>query len=144
MIWFVLKLLIACGCGALFSWGGYSWLAARRFFMPAVLASAEFGFTHDWWALTALLAMAAFSLGYSQKSPLGHSLGDAWGRGVWGLLGAYSLSVGVLASGHAYWYFVLPYWGLNFTLENALKRVQQVTGDFFIGLGFSSILFIIH
>lgn len=58
-------------------------------------------------------------------------------------MAALCLSVGLLATGHLHWYFFLPYLAVNFTLENALKNVNQKIGDPVIGAGFSAIVWLV-
>jgi hypothetical protein len=83
------------------------------------------------------------TLGYGEKSPLRHIFGDGWGRGVWGLLVALGASVGLLLGHFLAWWLFIPYLVINFTLENALKKLPQDIGDPIIGLGFGSLLFLI-
>jgi hypothetical protein len=147
----IVKILLFLVSSALF-WIGGKWNHnARRFVMPLVLSLAC-AWGHNWWPLVKYLwiipamfiPMAiCLSLGYGDKSPLRHIFGDGWGRGVWGILVALSASVGLLV-GHflAWWWFIL-YLGVNFTLENTLKNVDQDLGDPIIGLGFASIIFLI-
>ncbi len=91
-----------------------------------------------------LFCMGIFCLGYGESSPLRHIFGNGWGRGVWGVLAAICLSLPLFLTHHlSLWLFVL-YLVLNFTLENALKNVNQKIGDPIIGLGFSFIIFLIH
>lgn len=140
-----IKLIIMAICGGLFFWGGFNFLVARRFIMPCVLTTSALLLTHfDWWALTMLICMATFSLGYGLNSPLRHVFGNGWGRGVWGLLGALALSLGLFLTGHVMVYYFVLYLAINFTLENALKDIPQPIGDPVIGLGFASILLFIH
>lgn len=138
-----IKLLVMAICSALFWWGGFNFNKARRFIMPTVLALSCVYFAHTWWALTMMSAMGMFCLGYGDNSPLRHCFGNGWGRGIWGLLGAIALSLGLFMTGHIPIYFFLPYLAINFTLENALKDIPQVIGDPVIGLGFSAIVFVV-
>lgn len=138
-----MQIIIVLACSALFWWGGFSWHNARRFILPVVISSSLAFFSHSWWGLTALASIGVFCLGYGEKSPMRHIFGNGWGRGAWGLLAAIALSVGLFLTGHIHWYFFVPYLALNFTLENALKNINQLIGDPIIGAGFASILFIV-
>lgn len=141
----ILKLIIMTVCSALFFWGGFNFNKARRYIMPLILTASLFIFTNfNFYTFFSLVSIGFLTLGYGEKSPLRHVFGDGWGRGIWGLLVAVALSVGVFLSGHIYLYFFLPYLALNFILENALKKLPQIVGDPIIGLGFSSILLILH
>ena len=111
--------------------------------MPFLLAVFSLFITLDWWTLTMLATMGIFCMGYGEDSPLRHIFGDAWGRGVWGLLAGITLSTGLFFSGHLHLYFYLPYLALNFTLEPALRKLPQDIGDPLIGAGFGSIVFLI-
>lgn len=88
--------------------------------------------------------MGIFCLGYGEKSPLRHCFGNGWGRGVWGLLAALSISTTFLLTGHLILLLFFSYLALNFTLENALKNIPQVIGDPLIGAAFASIILLIH
>lgn len=111
--------------------------------MPIILVALFLLITHDAWEILSLSCIAIFCLGYGESSPLRHCFGNGWGRGVWGLLAAISLSLALVLTHHiAIWFFVL-YLALNFTLENALKNVKQWIGDPIIGLGFASIIWFV-
>lgn len=153
-----LVILVMAICAALFWWGGYSWKPARRFILPCLLTLAALLLSHNPWCLTTLSCMGVFCMGYGDNSPLRHVLGDGWGRSVWGLLAATCLSLPLFLTHHLgieYGHLVLTsqawsiglgmiYLTLNFTLENALKSLNQKIGDPLIGLGLASILLIIH
>ena len=140
----MIKFFIIPICSALFWWGGFSWHNARRFIMPSVLTASCFWITRDLWTLTMLASMGFLCLGYGDKSPLRHVFGDGWGRGVWGLLVALALSLGLFLTGHLAWYFFVPYLAINFTFENALKKIPQVIGDPIIGASFASVVLLVH
>lgn len=141
----ILKLIVMAICSILFWWGGYNFHNARRFILPIVLTSFCIFLTNwDWRLLFMLSVIGAFCLGYGEKSPLRHVFGDGWGRGIWGILVAICLSLPLFLTHHLLIYFFLPYLALNFTLENALKKLPQWLGDPIIGLGFSLILLLIH
>jgi hypothetical protein len=127
----------------LFFIGGWKWHNARRFIMPCVITGMSFWITHNWWALTMLASMGFLCLGYGDKSPLRHIFGDNWGRGIWGLLVAISLSIGLFLTHSLQWFWFIGYLGLNFTLEPALKKIYQFIGDPIIGAGMASIVFLI-
>lgn len=140
-----IKIIIMAICSALFWLGGFCWLPARRFIMPSILTVSCLYFSNwDWWSLSMLSCMGIFCLGYGDKSPLRHIFGDGWGRGIWGLLAAISLSIALFLTGHIWILWMIIYLGINFTLENVLKKIPQSIGDPIIGLGFSSILLIVR
>lgn len=138
-----IKIVILLTTAGLFFIGGWKWHNARRFIMPVVLAFTCLGLTYCYWSLTMLLSMAFLCIGYGDKSPLKHSLGNGWGRSCYGLLVALSLSLGLFYSGHLDWYWLAAYLAINFTLENALKDIPQWIGDTIIGCGFGSIVFLL-
>lgn len=140
-----IKIITLILCAACFWVGGAFWLPARRFIMPFFLTLECLYISHwDWYCLTMLACMGVFCLGYGDKSPLRHIFGNGWGRGVWGLLGAITLSLGLFLTGHLWVVWMTIYLGLNFILENALKDIPQFIGDPIIGLGFASLVFLIH
>lgn len=138
------KLTIVLICAGLFSYGGFSWHNARRFLMPLILTITCSMAVHAFWGLTMLLSIVFLCIGYGDKSAFRHIFGNGWGRGVWGFLVALALSLGLFLTGHIAWYFFAGYLALNFTLENALKNINQVVGDLIIGAGFASIIFLIY
>lgn len=139
-----IKILLSLTCSALFWWGGHSFKVARRFIMPFILALGCYLYTGTIWCISQFTAMASFSLGYGVDSVFKHIFGNGWGRSVWGLLGALALSLGLFVAGHLSLIHFLAYLAVNFVLENALKDINQKIGDPIIGLGFSSIIFIVH
>lgn len=139
-----IKLFIVGVCAFLFWLGGYSWKPARRFILPFVLAGMSLFLTHSWFCVFQLISMATFSLGYGDDSVFRRIFGNGWGRGVYGLLSAICLSLPLFLTHHLVWYFFVPYLALNFTLENALKNINQKIGDPIIGFGFASIVLLIH
>lgn len=154
-----LRLPIALVGAALFWWGGFSWHNARRFILPVLLTVSSLVLSHwDWWTLTMLSSIGIFVLGYGEKSDVHHIFGDGWGRSVWGVLAAICLSlalflthhlalqIGSLILGWKLWscIFLGIYLALNFTLENALKKIPQSIGDPIIGFGFSCIIFLVR
>lgn len=139
-----LKILVVIISGVLFAWGGYNWHNARRFILPCLLSAMALLLSHSLWSLTMLSCMGAFCLGYGDKSPLRHALGNAWGRSFWGLLAATCLSLPLFLTHHLAVVFFVAYLALSFTLENALKNIGQLIGDCIIGAAFGSIVFLIH
>lgn len=137
----ILTLLI---CAALFWWGGKNFLSARRDIMPCVLALACGLLLHSAWGCGALLAVPFLHFGYGEKSRFRHIFGDGWGRGVWGILVAVGLSAVLFFSGHIYWLLEVIYLVIGFTLENALKKLNQSVGDPLIGAGFALLIFFLH
>lgn len=153
-----IKLLIMVLCGALMSWGGYSWKPARRFILPCLLTTSALFLTHQCWCLCMLCSILALSFGYGDNSALRHIFGPSWARSVYGLLAAICLSLPLFLTHHLGLPFEVHlvsvsvdalislciYLSLNFTLENALKNINQVTGDLIIGAGLSSIVLLVH
>jgi len=141
MIWKIGLTLILSAC---FWWGGKRWHNARRFIMPIIL-SIFCAWGRAWWLFPAICVPMAgmLTLGYGDKSPLRRIFGDGWGRGVWGLLVALAASLGLFIGGFLPIYWFIGYLALNFTLENALKKLPQDIGDPLIGLGFASLVFLI-
>lgn len=140
----VIKIAVLLISGAFFSYGGYKDHNFRRFYLPHILTLSCWWLTKDLWALTMLSVIGIYCSGYGDKSILRHIFGDGWGRGIWGLLGAITLSLWAILTGHIVWYLFAGYLLLNFTLENALKSVYQLAGDFIIGMGFGVIVFLVH
>ena len=140
----MIQLITIILCAVLFFIGGWVWHNARRFLMPLVLCAATVYKIHDPWAMTMLSSMVILSLGYGDKSPLRHCFGDGWGRGVWGLLVALSLSLGLFLTHHLELGWFLAYLTAGFVLENALKKIPQCIGDPIIGAVFGTIILVIH
>lgn len=153
-----IKILIIAICAGLFSWGGFNNHNMRRFVLPIVLVGTMLFITHEIWCLMSLCVIGAYCMGYGEKSPLRHVFGDGWGRGVWGLIAATCLSLPLFLTHHLGmtfgslplnsepWplIFLFVYLALNFTLENALKSMQQIIGDLIIGAGFGTIVLLIR
>lgn len=140
-----LKILIVLICSFLFWWGGHSWNVARRYFMPLLLTATSFLLTHfEIYSLIMICSIGFLTLGYGEKSPLRHVFGNGWGRGIWGLLVGLALSLPLFLTAHIQWYLFVAYIVLSFTLENALKDIDQMIGDPIIGMTFGSIIFLIH
>ena len=140
----ILKIIVMILSGILFSLGGYNWHNARRFILPTLLAISAWLLSHSLWSLSLLSCCGSFCLGYGENSPLKHCFGDGWGRGVWGLLSGLSLSLALFLTHHISLFYFLAYLVLNFTLENSLKKVNQIVGDFIIGMGFGLLVLLIH
>lgn len=140
----LLQIITVIVCACLFSWGGHNFLSARRDIMPPILALSCCWIIHSWWPLSMLPVVAVYHMGYGDDSFFKHCFGDGWGRGVWGLLAALCISLGVFLTGHTYSILFILYLIVNFTLENALKRLPQIIGDLIIGSGFSLIVFLLR
>lgn len=141
---FILKIITFLSCGGLMAWGGYNFKVARRFIMPSILAVAVCILTHSFWPLLMISAMATLSLGYGDDAVLSHVFGHSWGRSVYGLLVAMSLSLPLLLTHHIGVVFFALYLAQGFTLENALKNLNQIIGDIIIGCGFGSLVFFVR
>lgn len=140
----IIQIVTAVICGVLFAWGGYNWNKARRFIMPVVLAAACAWLTHSWWSLSVLACSPMLCLGYGDKAPLTHIFNTGWSRSVWGLIVALGASVGLFYAGFLpLWSFIL-YLALGFTLDNVLKNLNQIAGDFIVGCFFASFIFFVH
>ena len=139
-----IKIAVMLASGCLMAWGGYNFKVARRFILPAILCVALALICHSWWALLGLSSMAALSIGYGDNAIFSHIFGHSWGRSVYGLLVAICLSLPLFLTHHLVIWFFVPYLIVNFTLENALKNVNQIVGDLIIGAGFGAIVFLIH
>lgn len=139
-----LRLTVMAICGGLFAWGGFSWHNARRFIMPLVLTLTCLYITRDLWSLAMLTSSAAFCIGYGDKSIFRRIFGNGWGRGAWGFLAATCLSLPLFLTHHLSILFFFPYLILCFTLENALKNINQIIGDLIIGASFASLILFVH
>lgn len=139
----IFKILVCWLAGGLFAWGGFNFKPARRFILPVILVGVIYFYSHTLFSFLCLLSIVAFSLGYGENSFVRHVFGNGWGRGVWGLLAAICLSLPLFLTHHLLILFFLGYLALNFTLENALKNINQIFGDIIIGMGFGSIVFLI-
>lgn len=128
----------------LFWLGGNSWLPARRFIAPSIMMPWCVYVTHNWWCLTMWFCMPCFCLGYGDNSPLRHIFGDLWGRCIWSLLAAITLSAALFMTGHLSWYWFLVYLVINFSFEGLLKDDKTWIADPIIGIGFSYLVFMIH
>lgn len=132
------KIIVILACGALNSWGGFSWHDARRFIMPVVLAVTASFLTHIWWSgFLVLPVIGTLCLGYfSDKN---------WGRGLWLFLQAVMIGLGLTITGHIYWFIYVPYVIGAGILGGIYKNWWQPLGDFITGCYLGLIvLFIIH
>ena len=130
--------------GVLFAAGGYHWLICRRYFMLLVIAIGCFLITHSWWSFTVLAGIPFLCLGYGDNSPFRHIFNQGWCRSVWGLLVALILSLGLLLTGFMPWYWFTVYLVLGFTLDNALKSLYQIAGDFIVGASLGCIILMVR
>lgn len=142
---FSLKIFILFLSSFLFWWGGFNFNKARRFIMPLILTATCLIFTNfDLRILPMICSIGFLCVGYGDNSFFRKVFQDGWGRGVWGLLVALSLSLSLFLTMHMSLLFFIIYLAINFTLENVLKKLPQSIGDPIIGCGFASILLIIH
>jgi hypothetical protein len=140
----ILHLTTVVFAGILMASGGHNFLFARREMMPIFIMSDCLYVTHNPWALTMLLACGILHLGYGDKSKFRHIFGDAWGRGVWGLLVALALSLWAVLTGHLALPWFIAYLIVGFFLEPLFKNLPQIFGDLIIGAGLASFVFFIH
>lgn len=122
------KIIVDLICGALFSWGGFSWHNARRFIMPCVIAVMVYFTTHIWWtALMILPVMGTLCLGYK-------NFGDgSFSRGCWLFVQAVVIGIGLLLTHHLAWYIYIPYIIVAGVLGGTLYNLNQVIGDIIFG-----------
>ena len=131
------KLIIDLACGALFAWGGFDFLAARRYIMPCVIAIYLSIVCHIYWlGLTVLPVCGTLCLGYS---------GTKGGyRGFWLFLQSFVIGLGLFLTGHLSWYFYLPYVIISGILGSTLFDVFQILSDSIFGCWLGMIVFIVH
>lgn len=132
----ILKILIDLTCGILFSWGGYNFLAARRYIMPSVLAVGCCIVLHSLWGLLVTPVMGTLCLGYFS----GHN----WGRALWLFLQAVIIGIGLTISGHLAWTVFIPYIITVGILGGIYKNWQQTVGDIYAGIFLGSIIFFVR
>lgn len=134
------KLIIIAICGGLFALGGYSFLPARRFIMPFILAIMASVATNVWWeGLCVLPMIAMLCLGY------GNFGSGNFARSVWLGLVALVAGVGLLLTGHLAIYFYGPYVIIAAVLAGIINnRLPQIVGDFIFGSWLATIVLIIH
>lgn len=133
----IIKILVDLICGALNSWGGFSWHNARRFIMPVVIGIAVSFITHIWWTgIMVLPVMGTLCLGYFG--------GKNWGRALWLFLQAVVIGLGLTLTGHLAWYVYIPYIIGAGVLGGFYKNWQQVWGDMVAGTYLGSIVYFIH
>lgn len=130
--------IIACAC--LFAWGGYSFLAARRFILPCVLGVAVSSISGVWWlGLTVLPVMVTLSLAYKH-----FGMGNL-GRAIWLMLQAVVIGLGPHLTHHLELYFYIPYFVIAAVLAGFLNnRVNQIIGDLAFGGWLAFVVFLIH
>lgn len=139
-----IEIFIVIGCGALNSWGGYSWHNARRFLMPILLAG-EASFIawqknqKNWWVgLMVLPVIGTLCLGYPS--------GKNWGRALWLFLQAVLIGLGLTITHHLLgtWFTFSMYAVLAGVLGGLYKNWWQPLGDFVAGCYLGSIMFFVH
>lgn len=134
----LVKLAIDAICGVLNSLGGFHFLWMRRYIMPFVLAIAASIQLHILWiGLVVLPVIGTLCLGYFGK-------GSHFGRGLWLFLQSLVIGIGLLLTGHIYWYFFLPYIVISGVLGGSLVNLFQPIGDFIEGFWLGSIILLIH
>ena len=122
-----IKILVDIICGALNSWGGYDFLAARRFIMPVVLGVCSSIVCGVWWVgILCLPACGTLCLGYFS--------GQNWGRALWLFVQAIALSAGLLLTGHLVWYLFFVYIIIAGVLGGIYKNWKQPIGDLITGI----------
>lgn len=132
-----LKLPIDFICGALFAWGGYDFLAARRFIFPVVIGITISLTSTIWWlGLFSLPACGTLCIGYAGK--------PNWWRAAWVFIQAIALSSAVMFTHHLAWYIYIPYIVGAGILGGIYKNWQQIAGDFVVGFYLSLFLWGIH
>lgn len=127
------QILVVIGCGALNSWGGYSWHNARRYLMP-ILLGGESGLLawekkkQDWWVgLLILPVIGTLCLGYK-------NFGDGnFSRACWLFVQALVIGLGLTITGHLFWGVYLGYIVGAGILGGLYKDWWQPLGDFLAG-----------
>ena len=142
---FLVKLLLTAVNSALYWWGGYDFVAARRFIMPGVIALSCAVATHWWLGIPVIYGpmVGCLCIGYGEKSVLYKLFGDAGARGIWMALVAAAASLGLFFSGHLHLYFLIPYIVINGVFGATLKDLPQTIGDPIYGASLGSILFLV-
>ena len=133
-----LQLITVILAGVLNSWGGHSFLPARRFIMPVLLGVVASICCHTWWVgLMILPVMGTLCLGYSDFGT------GNFARACWLCLQASIICFGVTVTGHLGWYFAIPYIVFAGVLGGLYKNWQQIWGDLIAGMWLGSfILFV--
>lgn len=135
-----IKLIAIAVCGGLFSLGGFSFLAARRFIMPFILAIMVSTATNTWWTgLMVLPVIVTLSLGYKNFGQ--HN----FARALWLMVQAVVIGIGLTLTGHLNWFLFIPYCITAAVLAGILNnRLPQIFGDLIFGGILASVLLLIH
>ena len=136
----MIKLAVVIACGLLFAWGGNSWTPARRYGMPLLLSCSLALLIKTLTPLWMLIAVPLLCFGYGDNAPLRHAFGSCWGRGIWGLLVGLALSTPLLIYVYIGYQLYALYLVISFFSEPLLKNLNQMIGDFAIGMGFGTII----
>lgn len=132
----LIKLFIDGICGCLNAWGGFNFLAARRFIMPFVIGVGVSIASGCWYlGLTVLPVMGTLCLGYFGKK--------FWGRGLWLALQAAVIGAGSLILGHLVWYAYAPYVIGGLLLAGFLYNLEQIISDIIFGCWLGIIIFVV-
>jgi hypothetical protein len=132
-------------CGGLDSWGGYNFIAARRFIMPSVLSLRVWMVTGQWWTMILIWPMmATLTLKYFN--------GDNAGRAEWVWLQAVVGGLGLTIAWHTVgghhihylvWWVYVGYIALAGVLGGLYKNWKQWKGDLAVGAYLCSIPWLI-
>lgn len=140
-----LKLLIIAACAGLKLVGELWWHNAQRYILPVLLGLSISYFSHVWWlGFTTLPMIGILVLGYGDKSPLKHGLGDASARGMWLFLVTVMAGLGPFLTHHLAWYFYIPYCLIAGILGATLRNIWNVIGSLICGAWIGFIIFWIH
>lgn len=133
----LIKLIIDGICGILNAWGGHSFLFARRYLIPFLLAVNASLLTHLWWVgLMLLPVIGTLSIGYSKDSN--------FGRALWIGMQCFVLGLGLFLTHHLAWYFYVPYVIFGCVLGGIYRNWFQIIGDTVTGCYLGLIIFMIH
>jgi hypothetical protein len=126
MVILIFKIIIYAVGGVFNSWGGYNFLAARRFIWPFAVGGAVSIITVTWWlGLLCLPSMGTLCLGYFK--------GDNFGHGLRWLLCGIAMWLGVTILGHLSWFIFIPHVILCGVLCGFSKNWNQRIGDAICG-----------
>lgn len=135
-----IKIILDLICGFLFSWGGKSFIEARRFIMPIIISCGVSISIHTWWiGLLILPVMGTLCLGYPKFIS-----NQFFARGLWLALQAFIIGLGCLILGHLSWYFYIPYIVIAFLLCGFLYNIKQIIGDAIFGCWLGIIIFLVR
>lgn len=126
-------------CGILFAWGGYSFLIARRFIMPFILAIAVIIATGVWWCgLMVLPSMGTLTLGYKNFGQ------GNFARAIWLGLQALIIAAGLTLTHHLIWPVYAVYALIAAILAGILNnRLPQIWGDIIFGAWLGAIVLLV-